>query len=227
MNGDSSAHPRSEEFARDLDTFLASAIGPAGGLSAVEVGDGLRIGPSPLQGGKFSLISLTGSVPGPCLKVEYKLADDASGEFCRVLESTFGLYVPLDKPGSHAPVIRVEYVGTQSPPAHVHLHASSAPLGWIYGTAGGGYRRSEQLHFPVGSKRFRPTIEEFLLFLHDERLFRNWSSGVDWVHQASERIVAYERRQAMATVRHYPDEIAEEMRRLGWTVTAPVEPRRA
>jgi len=158
------------------------------------------------------------------LRVEYKLCDDPSGDFFRVTSSTFGLLAPTDKGGVVArpvPILRVEFERSQSPPAHIHFHTSSQTLGWIYGRAGGAHRRAEDLHFPIGSQRFRPTIEEFLLFLDHERLFRDWRSGSGWRQRARERIAEYERRQALATVRHYPADIAEELRRIGWSVTPP------
>lgn len=143
-----------------------------------------------------------------------------------MLESTFGLFVPRDSTSNGAdtvPVIRLEYVAQQDPPAHVHFHTSSQPLGWIYGSAGGFYRRSEELHFPVGSKRFRPTIEDFLLFLDRERIFRGWHGGADWRAVALERRAEYERRQAIATVRYHPQDIAAELTRLGWNVQPPAQ----
>jgi hypothetical protein len=194
----------------------------------VEVDGSIRVGPAPFNGRDFSLIELDPDQPGPLLKVEYKLADDESGRFCRVLSSVFGLFVPQDPRdtgASELPVIRVEYEPAQRPAAHVQFHVSSAPLGWLYGVAGGNYRRSERLHFPVGSKRFRPTIEEFLLFLDRERIFRGWRPDSGWKKLARDRVDDYERRQARATVRHFAADIAEELTELGWTVNPPkVEP---
>lgn len=218
------AHPRSEEFARELDAFLNSVLPSGFELTVVDTHDGIRVGPAPFDSGQFSLVRLCPDSVGPLLKIEYSLADDISGRFCRVLSSTFGLFVPVansDRGAKAAPVIRVEYEQSQDPPAHVHFHTSSAPLGWVYGVVGGNYRRSEALHFPVGSKRFRPTIEDFLMFLDRERIFRNWRSRQTFIESLRARQADYERRQAVSTVRHYAEDIAEEMRSLGWTVEAP------
>lgn len=38
-------------------------------------------------------------------------------------------------------------------------------------TAGLPLPRLEEIHFPVGGRRFRPTVEELLLFIDRERLF--------------------------------------------------------
>lgn len=219
------AHPRSHLFATELSAFLDSAL-PGGvelavvdGLHAVRVG-----GAWDESAKKFKPIPLDGTDTSPLLRVEFKLADDPSGDFFRVEKSTFGLLAPVDKGGvvkDPVPVVRVEFERSQSPPAHIHFHTSSQMLGWIYGRAGGRYRRAEDLHFPIGSERFRPTIEEFLLFLDQERLFRGWRSGSDWRSQARQRIAVHEAKQAVAMVRHYPQAIAEELERTGWSVEPP------
>lgn len=219
-----STHPRSEEFARGLSEFLSLALPLDDPITMIQVDDGIRIGAGPVGAAGFKPISLGEGVNGPLLRVEYKLADHPSGRYFKVLSSTFGLLVPLDrksKSSSEVPVIRVEFERSQSPPAHVHFHTASQTLGWLYGNAGGNYRRAEELHFPVGSQRFRPTIEEFLMFLDKERLFRGWRPHSDWRTSARSRIEEYERRQAVATVRHHPEAIAAELETLGWTVSAP------
>jgi len=217
-------HPLSTEFAKGVESFINEALRTPVEFALVEYGDALRVGPRSKDPTKFSTVCLAGDDTGPHLAVEYSLSDDPSGRFFRVQSSVFGLYVPHDEGGKSAkpiPVIRAEFQRSQRPSAHVHFHTSSQPLGWIYGVAGGDYRRSESLHFPVGSERFRPTIEDFLLFLDRERLFRGWKEGSGWKATAHRRLAEYERTQAIATVRHYADDIAEELRALGWTVEPP------
>lgn len=216
------AHPRSAAFGAELQDFLSAALPVPVEVVIGVVEDGLRLGTGPFSKGRFTPLDLSAPAEGPLLKVEYKLADDESGAFCRVLSSTFGLFVPADgKPESPQPVVRVEYERSQKPPTHVHFHASSQPLGWLYGVAGGAYRPSDKLHFPIGSQRFRPTIEEFLLFIDAERIFRGWRPDSNWRSLAIERIKAYEASQAVSLVRYYPEEIAAELTRIGWSVQPP------
>jgi len=217
--------PRAPEFAQDLECFLNPALPSPVEFALVETETSLRIGPrSPSNAAtSFGLVPLGDGDLAPLLKVEYKLADDPSGEYCRVLTSTFGLFVPTETNGRRGswPVIRLEFERTQTPPAHVHFHTASQTLGWLYGIAGGAYRPPQDLHFPVGSQRFRPTIEDFLLFLHRERLFRSWRKDTDWKSQARKRLDEYERRQAIAVVKHFAHDVADELRSLGWTITPP------
>ena len=218
------SHPLSATFARGIEAFINQALPVATEFAIVDAGDALRVGPKSAQATKFSTICMAGDGTGPHLAVEFALADDPSGRFFRVQSSVFGLYVPHDNGKNGVglmPVIRAEFQRNQIPSAHVHFHASSQALGWTYGVAGGNYRRSDALHFPVGSERFRPTIEDFLLFLDRERLFRGWKSNSPWRATARARLDDYEQAQAVATVRHYPEAIAQELRALGWSVTRP------
>lgn len=221
-------HAKSLEFVQTLESFLQDAIRQDIEFEVVELDDGLRVGPRPLTDGQFRSIRLSGSSPGPLLRVEYKLEDDESGRYFRVHSALFGLYVEREngkKKTTEEPLIRVEFERSQTPSAHVHFHTWSQMLGWIYGIAGGAYRKTEGLHFPVGSRRFRPTVEEFLLFLDRERLFRGWRTGSGWRKTAEARLLDYERHQALGTVRHFSADIAQELRELGWTVTPPAEPQ--
>ena len=219
-------HPLSHVFAAKLEEFLAAALPRPVELAVVEGDDGIRVGGAWDAGArKFVPIALDETATSLLLRVEFKLADDRSGEFFRVLNSTFGLLIPVEKGGKAkdpVPLVRVEFERGQTPPAHIHFHTSSSTLGWVYGRAGGAYRRAEDLHFPIGSQRFRPTIEEFLLFLDQERLFRGWRSDTDWRSQARRRMAEYEQRQALAMVAHYAEDIAGELRRLGWSVEPPL-----
>jgi len=101
----------------------------------------------------------------------------------------------------------------------VHLHANSPELAWVYGTSAQPAPDLHALHFPAGGRRFRPTLEEFLLFLDRERLFNDWKDG--WKPKLIRSLEAWERLQARATVRQFPDEAAGALEALGYSVTAP------
>ncbi len=85
-----------------------------------------------------------------------------------------------------------------------------------YGSSGRAAPDLHALHFPVGGKRFRPTLENFLLFLDREKPYTdfkpNRKSAVlillqEWKH-----------RQAAATVKKYPEIAAGVLEELGHTV---------
>lgn len=224
-------HPRSVAFAIELFEFLGRCFEKSPKPAIVAARDGLRVGPSPLDAkNRFGLIPMNGSQTSPLLKVEFKLVDADDGEYCRVLSSVFGLYIPQDSgfhKRSEVPVVRVEYERTQNPSAHVHFQTASQSLGWIYGANGGAYRPAAELHFPVGSRRFRPTIEEFLLFLDRERLFRDWRSRSDWRREAQQRIEDYEDRQARGIARRHTESVVDELKVLGWSLVPPTAGRQS
>ena len=79
--------------------------------------------------------------------------------------------------------------------------------------------RSSRASLPAGGRRFRPTLEEFLLFLDRENLFNDWKDG--WKPELIRSLEGWERIQARATARQFPDEAAGALEALGYDVTAP------
>lgn len=219
-------------FAARLTRLIRSSIGGDTEFDVVEsAGDRRRIGPGPFESGKsgFSLISLRRGVDPDdeparvSLKVEFAVGlDEDEAMHLTVYRSTFGLWIRPDPQRSPRPVVRVEYdrEATNKPAAHVHLHAESVELGWLYGTASHPLPRLEEIHFPVGGRRFRPTVEELLLFLDRERLFTDWANP-GWRDVVERSLEEWEARQARATVRRHPADAALELTRLGYSVVPP------
>ena len=166
--------------------------------------------------------------PALFLGVTYKVAMDAGGEHLRVITSTISLRVDVTG-GKRVPrpLVRVEYNRAQLRPggtaAHVHLHANSPEMAWVFGSSRQAAPDLHALHFPVGGQRFRPTLEEFLLFLDREGLFNDWKDG--WKPKVIQSLEAWERLQARATARQFPKEAIGALEALGYSVTAP--PNRA
>lgn len=81
-------------------------------------------------------------------------------------------------------------------------------------------RSLERFHFPVGGKRYRPTVEDMVEFVVIERFAKprpGWQAVVrqhrdDWA-----------RVQLKSVVRRDPETAAEELRRLGYEVSAPTQ----
>ena len=170
-----------------------------------------------------------GSPPALFLRAKFTVEMDDEHSYLRVVSSTFGLWVDVTGGHQHPrPIVRVEYDRSQLRPgraaAHVHLHANSPELAWIYGTSARAAPDLHALHFPAGGQRFRPTLEEFLFFLDRENLFTDWKDG--WKSRLIESFNEWEQRQARATVRRYPEEAASTLEALGYAVTAPASAER-
>ena len=227
MNGPLEA--KSYEFAARLTNLIRGCIAGAPDFGVVQASRGrqLHIGPLPFRSDRsgFSFIPLARSCDAGqsrlMLKIEFRVSLDEMLEFLAVQHSTYGLWVRPDQTRKPRPVFRVEYDrdAHNKPPAHVHLHAESLEFGWIYGTAGLPPPRLSEIHFPVGGRRFRPTVEEFLRFLDRERLFVDWRSG--WGEIVKMSLIEWERNQARATVRQHPDAAIDQLRRMGYEVIPP------
>jgi hypothetical protein len=152
------------------------------------------------------------------LKAFFSVRLDDEGEHLAVAKSGFGLCV--NRSNGLCP-IRLEYDRdkTAKAPAHVQIHGESAGLGWAFAAAGAPMKRLEDLHIPVGHRRFRPTLEDFIEFLHQEGLLTDLHSGWRAVRETSRG--DWEGRQLRAAVRRNPEPAAEQLRGQGWTVEPP------
>ena len=223
---------KSGEFASRLTNLIRGCVAGAPEFGVVETSEveQLRIGPLPFSSDSsgFSLIPLARSCDAGqsrlMLKIEFRVSLDDESEFLAVQHSTYGLWVRPDPRRKPRPVFRVEYDrdAYSKSPAHVHLHAESLEFGWIYGTAGLPPPRLSEIHFPVGGRRFRATVEEFLKFLDREKLFVDWQNG--WGMIVERSLIESERNQARATVRQHIGPALEQLRCMGYEVTSPPLP---
>lgn len=220
----------SREFAEQLTELLQGCVIDAPEFGVVEAGhqQQRRIGPMPWNSDErgFDLLPLPRACDGDgpstlLLKIELRASITERSGFLVVQTSDYGLWVRPDPRRRPRPVFRVEYVReTRSKPsAHVHLHAESLEIGWIYGTAGLAPPRLSEFHFPVGGRRFRPTVEDLLLFLDRERLYTEWKTG--WQAVVNRTLEDWEHKQASATVRDHTDVAVEQLRLMGYEVTPP------
>ena len=223
---------KSGEFASRLTDLIRGCVADAPEFGVVETSQvqQLHIGPLPFSPDRsgFSFIPLARSCDAGqsrlMLKIEFRVSLDDESEFLAVQHSTYGLWVRPDPTRKPRPVFRVEYDrdARNKPPAHVHLHAESLEFGWIYGTAGLPPPRLSEIHFPVGGRRFRPTVEELLKFLDREKLFVDWQNG--WGEIVKTSLIAWERNQARATVRQHPEAAVGQLRCMGYEITLPPLP---
>ena len=214
-----SLQDQASAFAADLTAIAQATFGAEVSFGTIQRPTGaITIGP--VEGdkvGKFiPLVRPGDDAEQPCLwlTVNYSVSLDDEATYLMVRSSTFGLWVNVmaSKP---RPVFRVEYDrdAASKPQAHVHFHAESAELGWVYGSGGASLPVHHKIHFPVGGVRFRPVLEDVVLFLDDEKLFTNWASP-DWRSVVLASRDAWEARQARATVRRFPQAAREVLAKM-------------
>lgn len=219
--------PLVEDFATTLNDLTSGVLNRDATFGVNVVDDLAIVAPVPFVEPVGSDIPLVRSCDDPdspvmFLRARYQVRLDDEEEHLRVDTSTMGLFVRIEGKSKPRPIVRVEYDRTDDrmqASAHVHLHANSPELAWLYGLAGRPAPDLHSLHFPVGGRRFRPTLEEFMLFLDRENLFDGWADG--WKPVLADSLDEWDRRQAKATVRRFPDEAIEVLQSRGYQITAP------
>ena len=104
------------------------------------------------------------------LECRYRLCTNSSGQHLAVEASTFAIRFKSAK--SFVPIVRFEYDrdARSKPASHFHFHADSTPLGMVLARAGkyDNAIHQENLHFPMGSERFRVCLEDVVELLIGE-----------------------------------------------------------
>lgn len=221
-----------DEFVETLNDILGSTIDVPRRFSARYVRHEQEaliepFGASDQNGSDLPLVLEECEIGTPLfLRLKYHTSLDATGDHLMVKKSTIGLLIDVTGgKRSPRPFIRIEYdrrrMAVGRALAHVHLHANSPELAWLYGITGEPAPDLHALHIPSGGRRFRPTFEEFLLFLDRERLYTSFKTG--WRQKVLDSLERWERRQAQAVARRYPEESARSLEALGYTIRHPVD----
>lgn len=151
------------------------------------------------------------------LDVTMRCCSDSTGQWLALEKSGIKLTALVDR----TPILRFEYErnAQKVPSAHVQVHAHRGALSHLLSQAGHKSPHSiEALHLPVGGPRFRPSLEDVLEFLVVDCGFTSrprWREAVD---AGRER---FRRTQLRSAVRDAPEDAAEVLRVLGYTVTPP------
>jgi hypothetical protein len=96
------------------------------------------------------------------------------------------------------------------PPAHFQIKATSATFNELCALLGRD-PELDRLHFPVGSRRFRPCLEDVVEALIIEELVHGRTG---WKQAVEEHRTWFHRIQLKAAVRDDPEAVREELRRL-------------
>jgi len=161
------------------------------------------------------------------VSIFFKLIRDESNEHLSVLSSGVSLVMNSD---SKNPVIRLEYDRGQGiepgvasdkrhrrHAAHAHIHGQSADLGAIWALNGRLTKTNlASLHIPVGGRRFRPSLEDFIEFLVLEDLISGLHPGGQEVLDESRK--AWLDVQLRAAVRSNPEVAIDQLTKLNYSI---------
>jgi hypothetical protein len=120
------------------------------------------------------------------LVVLHRLALDAEGTYITTTSSRLELHLTADL---EQPIVRYDYNrdpvlaknDLPYPPAHVHVHGEHGPVDRL-AEAAAVERKLSDFHWPVGGKRFRPSLEDLVEFLIVEDLadkHDGWKEAID------------------------------------------------
>jgi hypothetical protein len=131
--------------------------------------------------------------------------------------STMGLYCHNDPESMIFHYDFEREPDNEYPQPHFQVAGSSQPLDELC-QRHGLTRALDRFHFPVGGKRYRPTVEDLVEFLVAERVAQP--------HDGWEKVVQrhrdeWERIQLKSVVRRDPETAARELERQGYSITRP------
>lgn len=141
------------------------------------------------------------------LDAQYRCDIDDRG-YLRVLSSYFGIYAP----DGETQLCYYDYERTKEgyPAAHVQVIGECPALGDLPGRRSA--KELAKLHFPVGGRRYRPTIEDMVEFVITE----GFADGrKDWRKTVDDHRDKFHEIQLRAAVRRKPDVALEVLKGMG------------
>lgn len=224
------ASPRAElegqirAFAGELQSCLNRTVTRGIRLSTVLREDGkvgwIGYGLSSDAAGGSQLIPLTISRAEPVLylRLLHTLVLDDEGRYLMVVKSIYE--ISTGEVGEQT-LFHYDYVrgSPKWPEAHVQVEAESQPLERVFAECGRDVHAAlSRLHFPVGPRRYRPTLEDVVEFLIKEGLVTPQDG---WTQAVEEGKDAFHTRQLRAAVRRRPDPAVGILREMGYTIEDP------
>lgn len=226
-DGTTSLDALANSFADKLTSLTRGVLGQdSSRFHAVEAGHRVRVAPI-TEDERVRRIPVTiDREPYLSLLVCYYCCWDGSSTFIATEQADIKLF--YDRVPD--PLIRFEYVrdSHEPPGAHIQVHAHRDEMAFLMrladkGRPKQGFKRRKlprlsELHLPVGGHRMRPSLEDVLLFLH-----REFAIDVEpgWRAVLDRHLQEWRRIQLRSAVRDAPDEAAEVLRTMGYTVERP------
>ncbi|MEV4144039.1 hypothetical protein AB0J40_10250 [Amycolatopsis sp. NPDC049691] len=147
-------------------------------------------------------LTVDNKAPRLFLGLSYRLAPDSASRYLMVVSSA--LVVTADKDLSEE-LFHYDYERNKSdgyPEAHLQIVATSDAWRKACTRPDGTSRKVARLHFPVGPRRFRPTIEDLIEFLIVERLTPGHPGWAEIVESSRE---TFRIKQLRAAIRNDPE----------------------
>lgn len=208
------------EFAADISTLLNRTVADGVRISAVLSQPDLFVAAAGI--GKRDLrpnlipLTLGRKNPRAFLLAAYVLEMDQEGSYLTVNKSQVGLYATAEL---RSMIFHYDYnrvTSNKYPSAHFQVAGQSGTLADVVARSPAPETPLRDLHFPVGGRRFRPTLEDVVEFLIVEDLV-DFRPG--WEEAIAERREVWKEIQLKAAVRRYPEWAAATLRACGYSVS--------
>lgn len=215
---DEGLRTQADDFASRVARLLDGTVTSDSPVLAWRLGNRMKV--APLQGDEPVPIALTRNRrPVVDLWLQYLCSWDSYEAYLAVDESKVHVCVHE----VNEPLLRFEYERSRQDglDAHIHVHAASTPLGWLAAMTGQPRKPLLwKLHLPVGGRRFRTSLEDVIEMLATE-------FGIDtnqgWASQLKVSRDEWLGTQTQAATRDMPEQAAEALQELGWSVSPPAE----
>ncbi len=165
-------------------------------------------------------ISHSNKKPAVFLYLLHSYEFDPEGVYLTMTQSTMSLYTSPDMEDDQL-IVGIDYArnpGNQFPGAHLHVAGKRDDLDAIYLGNERKTRKLRDLHFPVGGKRFRPTLEDLVEFTITEEMV---DPRPGWEQVVKDHRARWEAIQVKAAVRRNQEDAADALREAGWDVNPP------
>lgn len=153
-----------------------------------------------------------GGTPKVHLHVSYRLTPDTEGRYLAVSSSTFAVSLDTDM---NLELFHIDFEREKAggyPEAHLQVAATSAHWQKLCTQVSPKGRELGRLHFPVGGRRYRPTLEDLIDFLVTERLVE---ARPGWEAHVEDGRRRFHERQLRAAVRRDPEVARSALEELG------------
>jgi hypothetical protein len=139
------------------------------------------------------------------LEAQYRCGLDDRGQFLMVISSFFAIYAPDEL----TMLCHYDYERAKEgyPAAHVQIRGQCEALEALPGPRAA--EELEKLHFPVGGRRYRPTIEDMVEFVVTEGFAR---ARPKWRQVVDEHREQFQEIQLRAAIRRRPDVAVDVLR---------------
>ncbi len=145
---------------------------------------------------------------------------DPEGLYLTMAQSTMSLYTSPDMQDDQL-IVGIDYARdprNQFPGAHLHVAGQRDDLDAVYLGDKRKTRKLRDLHFPVGGKRFRPTLEDLVEFMVTEEMV---DPRPGWEHVVERHRARWNAIQVKAAVRRNQEDAAAALQEAGWCTTTP------